>query len=73
MARSRKIFLPNRGLPSDIREQPGWPSAYHGSARKGVLLLALGVREGDGFEVLDWRGAFGGITRAYEERLTPPP
>ncbi len=40
------------------------------AARKGVLLVALGVREGGGFEVLDWRGAFAETTEDYEELLT---
>src|SRR5260370_36798554 len=30
------------------------------AARKGVLLVAVGVREGGGFEVLDWRAASAG-------------
>ena len=38
--------------------------------RKGVLLVAVGVREGGGFEVLDWRGAFAESTEEYEELLT---
>ena len=38
--------------------------------RKGVLLVAVGVREGGGFDVLDWRGAEGETTADYEELLT---
>jgi putative transposase len=37
---------------------------------KGVLLVAVGVREGGGFEVLDWRGTFQETTEDYEELLT---
>ncbi len=40
------------------------------AARKGVLLVAVGVREGGGFDVLDWRGAAGETTEDYEELLT---
>ncbi len=40
------------------------------AARKGVLLVAVGVREGGGFEVLDWRGALAETTADYEELLT---
>jgi hypothetical protein len=40
------------------------------TARKGVLLVAVGVREGGGFEVLDWRGAEAETTADYEELLT---
>jgi len=40
------------------------------AARKGVLLVAVGVREGGGFDVLDWRGAFAETTEDYEELLT---
>jgi putative transposase len=40
------------------------------AARKGVLLVAVGVREGGGFDVLDWRGALGETTADYEELLT---
>jgi transposase-like protein len=39
-------------------------------ARKGVLLVAVGVREGGGFDVLDWRGAEAETTADYEELLT---
>jgi hypothetical protein len=35
-----------------------------------VLLVAVGVREGGGFDVLDWRGAFAETTEDYEELLT---
>src|SRR6266699_288756 len=38
--------------------------------RQGVLLVAVGVREGGGFEVLDWRGALTESTADYEELLT---
>ena len=38
--------------------------------RKGVLLVAVGVREGGGFDVLDWRGTFQESTEDYEELLT---
>lgn len=38
--------------------------------RKGVLLVAVGVREGGGFEVLDWRAASAETTGDYEELLT---
>jgi putative transposase len=38
--------------------------------RKGVLLVAVGVREGGGFEVLDWRAAPAETTEEYEELLT---
>lgn len=38
--------------------------------RQGVLLVAVGVREGGGFDVLDWRGAAGETTEDYEELLT---
>src|ERR1700693_5058433 len=38
--------------------------------RKGVLLVAVGVREGGGFEVLDWRAASAETTEDYEELLT---
>ncbi len=41
-----------------------------GATRKGVLLVAVGVREGGGFDVLDWRGAAAETTAAYEELLT---
>lgn len=40
------------------------------AARKGVLLVAVGVREGGGFDVLDWRGAEAETTADYEELLT---
>jgi transposase-like protein len=40
------------------------------AARKGVLLVAVGVREGGGFEVLDWRAASAETTEDYEELLT---
>jgi putative transposase len=39
-------------------------------ARKGVLLVAVGVREGGAFEVLDWRAAPAESTAAYEELFT---
>jgi len=39
-------------------------------ARKGVLLVAVGVREGGGFDVLDWRGAAAETTEEYEALLT---
>lgn len=38
--------------------------------RKGVLLVAVGVREGGGFEVLDWRAASAETTEEYEKLLT---
>lgn len=38
--------------------------------RKGVLLVAVGVREGGDFEVLDWRAASAETTEDYEELLT---
>lgn len=41
-----------------------------GAPRKGVLLVAVGVREGGGFDVLDWRGASAETTEDYEELLT---
>jgi putative transposase len=37
---------------------------------KGVLLVAVGVREGGAFEVLDWRAAAAESTEEYEELLT---
>src|ERR1700728_2394152 len=37
-------------------------------ARKGVLLVVVGVREGGGFEVLDWMAAE--TSQAYEELFT---
>ncbi len=40
------------------------------AARQGVLLVAVGVREGGGFDVLDWRGAGGETREDYEELLT---
>ncbi len=40
------------------------------AARKGVLLVAVGVREGGGFEVLDWRAAAAETAADYEELLT---
>ncbi len=40
------------------------------AARQGVLLVAVGVREGGGFDVLDWRGASAETTADYEELLT---
>jgi putative transposase len=36
-------------------------------ARKGVLLVAVGVREGGGFEVLEWMAAPAETSQAYEE------
>jgi len=39
-------------------------------ARKGVLLVAVGVREGGGFDVLDWRGAAAETTEDYEALFT---
>ena len=39
-------------------------------ARKGVLLVAVGVREGGAFEVLDWQAGPGETTAAYEELFT---
>lgn len=38
--------------------------------RKGVLLVAVGVREGGAFEVLDWRAASAETSQEYEELLT---
>jgi len=40
------------------------------AARKGVLLVAVGVREGGGFEVLDWLAASAETTEDYEALLT---
>jgi transposase-like protein len=40
------------------------------AARQGVLLVAVGVREGGGFEVLDWRAASAETTEDYQELLT---
>lgn len=40
------------------------------AARPGVLLVAVGVREGGGFEVLDWRAAPAETTEDYEALLT---
>jgi putative transposase len=40
------------------------------AARKGVLLVAVGVREGGSFDVLDWRGAFAESAEDYEELFT---
>ena len=39
-------------------------------ARKGVLLVAVGVREGGGFEVLEWMAAPAETSQAYEELFT---
>jgi putative transposase len=39
-------------------------------ARKGVLLVAVGVRQGGEFEVLDWHAASAETTEDYEELLT---
>jgi len=39
-------------------------------ARQGVLLVAVGVREGGGFDVLDWRAAPAETTEDYEELFT---
>jgi transposase-like protein len=39
-------------------------------ACKGVLLVAVGVREGGAFDVLDWRAAAAETTEDYEELLT---
>jgi putative transposase len=44
-------------------------SAGH-SARSGVLLVAVGVRPGGAFEVLDWLAAPAETTEAYEQLLT---
>jgi len=41
-----------------------------GAARQGVLLVAVGVREGGGFEVLDWRAAAAETTAEYEALFT---
>ena len=38
--------------------------------RKGVLLVAVGVREGGAFEVLDWRAASAETSEDYQELLT---
>jgi transposase-like protein len=35
-----------------------------------VLLVAVGVREGGAFDVLDWRAASAETTKDYEELLT---
>jgi len=40
------------------------------AARKGVLLVAVGVRAGGGFEVLDWQAAPAETTAAYEALFT---
>src|SRR5258706_8479733 len=40
------------------------------SARKGVLLVAVGVREGGGFDVLDWLGGSAGTPQDYEAFFT---
>lgn len=40
------------------------------TARKGVLLVAVGVREGGGFDVLDWLGASAESTEDYEALFT---
>lgn len=39
-------------------------------ARQGVLLVVVGVREGGGFEVLDWQAAPAETTEAYEQLFT---
>jgi putative transposase len=39
-------------------------------ARQGVLLVAVGVREGGGFEVLEWMAAPAETSQAYEELFT---
>src|SRR5258706_15033146 len=39
------------------------------SARKGVLLVAGGVGEGGGVDVVDWVGGSGGATEGYEALL----
>jgi putative transposase len=39
------------------------------AARKGVLLVVVGGREGGGFDVLDWRAASAETTEEYEELL----
>jgi len=44
--------------------------AFRRPHAKGCLLVAVGVREGGGFDVLDWRGAFAETTEDYEELLT---
>lgn len=41
-----------------------------GAARTGVLLVAVGVREGGEFDVLDWRGAAAETREDYEALLT---
>jgi transposase-like protein len=40
------------------------------AAREGVLLVAVGVREGGAFEVLDWQAAPAETTEAYEQLFT---
>lgn len=40
------------------------------TARKGVLLVAVGVREGGGFDVLGWRAAAAESSEDYEALLT---
>jgi transposase-like protein len=40
------------------------------TARQGVLLVAVGVREGGGFDVLDWRAAPAETTEDYEALFT---
>lgn len=68
------------------REQPLWLGTYRAlavdgirlryrrrvdrKARQGVLLVAVGVREGGRFEVLDWLAAGEESTDAYEQLLT---
>ena len=68
------------------REQPLSPGTYRAltvdgirlryrrradrQARKGVLLVAVGVREGGRFEVLDWQAAVEETTEAYEQLFT---
>jgi hypothetical protein len=46
---------------SDVSLGASWAFSYRRSvtqaARKGLLLVAVGVREGRGFDVLDWRAA----------------
>lgn len=39
-------------------------------ARQAVLLVAVGVREGGGFEVLEWMAAAAETSQAYEELFT---
>ncbi len=52
------------GIYLRYRRRVGQPPCH------GVLLVAVGVREGGAFDVLDWRAAAGETTQDYEELLT---